>query len=230
MNAFGRARAARRVEDLDRDVPQDRADALAVHEDVDAEARQAGDLVGEVGVARGLELLAVVLGHDRPKEVPDLLGRKRSARFVRTMSPSRRSIGISPLVMWRSEALRVIISRKNRGSGGCRLRRRQACTPGRHSASGRPRAPNPLRGFVPHRRARARRSARRAPEGLWAARPRRLLPWPPAEAAAATSDARITYPRGRVSLRQGVVSWMATSTLPPHASMVTLKGATSGIW
>ena len=46
-------------EDLRRDDAEDGAGALAVHEHVGAEARQPGDLVGEVGVVARLELRLV---------------------------------------------------------------------------------------------------------------------------------------------------------------------------
>src|SRR4051812_13505705 len=52
--------------DLVRDLPHHRADALAVGEDVDPEARR-GRLEGEVGVVDAPELLAVLRGGDRPE-------------------------------------------------------------------------------------------------------------------------------------------------------------------
>ena len=52
-------------DDLRRDDAEDRAGAVVVAERVAAEARDAGDLVGEVGVVELLVLLPVPLRHDR---------------------------------------------------------------------------------------------------------------------------------------------------------------------
>ena len=54
--------------DAARDDAEDPAHALAVHEEVAAEAREARDLVGKVGVVPPLELLAIAIGRDRPQD------------------------------------------------------------------------------------------------------------------------------------------------------------------
>ncbi len=62
--------------DLGRDLAEHAAHPLAVQEEVAAEARQARDLVGEVGVVAALELLAVALGRDRPEDPLRVRGRE----------------------------------------------------------------------------------------------------------------------------------------------------------
>ena len=63
-----------RREDLDRNLAEDGADAVPVAKDVDAEAGDAGDLVGEVGVVPLHELGPVLLGEYRGEELLDRIG------------------------------------------------------------------------------------------------------------------------------------------------------------
>ena len=67
---FGKVQLLGR-EDLDRDLAEDGADAVPVAEDVDAEARDSRDLVGEVGVVSLGELRAVQLRKDGSEELLD---------------------------------------------------------------------------------------------------------------------------------------------------------------
>ena len=64
-------------QNLRRNHAEDGAAALAVHEDVGAEAGEPGDLVGEVGVVPSLELVAVLRRHDRIQQRDDVVRRQR---------------------------------------------------------------------------------------------------------------------------------------------------------
>ena len=70
-------------QDLGRDDAEDAADAEAVHEDVGAEARQPGDLVGEVGVVPRLELFAVLRRRDLHQQPRQRLGAERRRILVK---------------------------------------------------------------------------------------------------------------------------------------------------
>ena len=80
-----------RRQDLAGDHPEDGAGALPVNERIGAESRQAGNLVGEVGVVPLGEFLAVAVGHDRPEQRLDGLGasaRDRPGSQVERLHPA----------------------------------------------------------------------------------------------------------------------------------------------
>ena len=81
-------------EDLRRNHAEDGAAPLAVHEQVRAEARETGDLVGEVGVVPLLELLPVLVGDDRFEQRQHRLRRQRRRyrieRLDRSVLPDER--------------------------------------------------------------------------------------------------------------------------------------------
>jgi hypothetical protein len=92
-------------EDVARDDAEDRAHALAVNEDVGAEARQPGDLPGEVGVASlgefDLVLPGVIGSSSRFTIAPSSDGAAVSSACI---WPSLRTSGVDPTDKCRSEA------------------------------------------------------------------------------------------------------------------------------
>ena len=69
-------------QDLRRDDAKDRADPVPILEHVGAEAREAGDLVGEVGVVTRFEFRLVDRRHDLAEQPCDHLGRERPGGLV----------------------------------------------------------------------------------------------------------------------------------------------------
>ncbi len=71
-------------QNLLRDDAENRARALAIGKGIGAEAREAGDLVGEIGIVPLAEFLAVRLGHDRREQGRQIvLCQRRSCRVDR---------------------------------------------------------------------------------------------------------------------------------------------------
>ena len=88
-----------------------------VAEQVDPEARQAGDRVGEVGVVGGLELAPVALGQSGTEQVAGPHpARSGGASAISRISPSMRQRGRWPPERWRSEAPSATMARSSRSS------------------------------------------------------------------------------------------------------------------
>ena len=77
---------------------------------VAAEAGEVLDAEGEVELVLDLEPLLLVLGQHRVGQLQGVLGRQDLVTELSVMSPSTRSLGRSPAVMWRSDASLSIIS------------------------------------------------------------------------------------------------------------------------
>ena len=82
---------------------QHQADRTALAHHVHTEPSEPGHRVGEVGVARGDELLGALLGHDRER---DALGLdRRHGRVLDPLErPSMRMNGGEPTLRWTSDA------------------------------------------------------------------------------------------------------------------------------
>ena len=104
-------------QDLRRDDAEDRAGPLRSAKTFDAEAREPGDLVGEVGVVPIGELLAVLLRHDRRQQLDDhrLRSSGATAGSSGCMRPSLRIIGARPDA---TDAGRTRRPRPSRGRAG----------------------------------------------------------------------------------------------------------------
>src|SRR4030095_3637510 len=104
-------------EDLGRDLAEDRAAAVLLHEVVGAEPRDVGDLVTEVDVARLLEGLDFLLGRDLVQHLPEefvVQGVVLHPLQLAVHAPDRRVGG--PDTMCRSDALVSNISLKKASS------------------------------------------------------------------------------------------------------------------
>ena len=71
------------------DHPEDGARTLPVDERIGAKAREAGNLVGEIGVVPLREFLAVAVGHDRPEQRLDGLDGQHRTRTDRAAASGR---------------------------------------------------------------------------------------------------------------------------------------------
>ena len=93
---------------LGRDEAEGRAEALALEVDVHAEAREAGDRVGDVDLALDLEVL-LLLGREDPVEHPLGVVGPQPGELVRAArgAPLTRMTGSEPTVTWRSDAPRT---------------------------------------------------------------------------------------------------------------------------
>src|SRR5581483_8920364 len=69
-------------ENLVRDHAKDAAAALAIHVQVRAEPRKAGNLVREVGVVPLRKLMTVLLGSNRIEQPDDAVGVERRRRLI----------------------------------------------------------------------------------------------------------------------------------------------------
>ena len=127
-------------QDLARNHAEDGARPLAIHEDVGAEPREPDDLVREVRVVPGGELARVLVGNDRPEELPQMVAGSSGAAPASSgcMRPSLRMSGGIPTVRWRSDAP----ARRHRPEQPIDGRSRR---PGR-SAAARPLVPLPRYG------------------------------------------------------------------------------------
>ena len=97
--------------DLVRDQPEGGADGRALKVGVDAEAREAGNRVGEVDLPARLEGLLLLGREDPVDERPDLAPASASSwSDRRSRRPLTRITGGEPAVRWRSDASRSTIT------------------------------------------------------------------------------------------------------------------------